>query len=208
MRSFSRWIITLFASPAGVIVLAALDSTLFFSLPFGIDAVVVILSARLHEMAWIVPILATVGSLAGAWLTFWMGRKIGEQGLDRYVSARRLKQVRKKIRENGAIALAVLDLIPPPFPFTVFVLAAGALKVNTQLFFVTLAVVRLFRFGVEAALGSFYGRGVLGWMESDLFHDLVAFFTITAIVLTTISVVKLIRSTRTSGRRSARRAPA
>jgi hypothetical protein len=38
MRSFSRWIIVLCASPAGVIVLAALDSTLFFSLPFGIDA--------------------------------------------------------------------------------------------------------------------------------------------------------------------------
>jgi hypothetical protein len=38
MRSFSHWIITLFATPLGVLVLAALDSTLFLSLPFGIDA--------------------------------------------------------------------------------------------------------------------------------------------------------------------------
>ena len=79
MRAFSRWVIGLCATPIGVVVLAALDSTLFFSLPLGIDAVVVLLSARLKELAWIVPLLATAGSLAGAWLTFWMGRKIGEK---------------------------------------------------------------------------------------------------------------------------------
>ena len=38
MRAFSRWILVLFASPIGVVALAFLDSTLFFSLPFGIDA--------------------------------------------------------------------------------------------------------------------------------------------------------------------------
>jgi len=134
MRAFSKWIIALFASPAGVVVLAALDSTLFFSLPFGIDAAVIILSAQLHRLAWVVPLLATAGSIAGAWLTFWMGRVIGEKGLDRYVAPRRLKKVRKKIRDSGAVALAILDLIPPPFPFTPFVLAAGALEVKTSIF--------------------------------------------------------------------------
>src|ERR1700676_2638878 len=114
MRTFSHWILALFASPAGVVVLAALDSTLFFSLPFGIDAAVIILAARLRTLAWVVPLLATGGSLAGAWLTFWMGAKIGEQGLERYVGPKRLKRIRAKIHSRGAIALAVLDLIPPP----------------------------------------------------------------------------------------------
>jgi len=61
MRTFSRWIIVLCASPAGVIVLAALDSTVFFSLPFGIDAAVILLAARLRNMWWIVPLIATAG---------------------------------------------------------------------------------------------------------------------------------------------------
>jgi membrane protein YqaA with SNARE-associated domain len=208
MRSFSRWAITLFASPVGVVVLAALDSTLFFSFPLGIDAVVIIVSARLHSAAWTVPLLACAGSLAGAALTFWMGRKIGEKGLDRFVDHKRLTRVRKKITESGAIALAVLDLIPPPFPFTAFVLAAGALEVRTIVFFVTLAVCRLLRFGAEAALAARYGRHILDWMESDIFHDVVAFFIFVAFALTAVSIVKLLRSTRTSGRRSARRAPA
>src|SRR4030088_1475045 len=135
MRSFSKCFIPLCATPAGVVILAALDSTLFFSLPFGIDAAVIILAARLRALAWVVPLLATGGSLAGAWLTFWMGAKIGEKGLERYVGPRRLNPTRAKIHSRGAIALAVLDLIPPPFPFTPFVLAAGALEVSTVTFF-------------------------------------------------------------------------
>jgi len=205
---FSRWIIGLFASPIGVFALAALDSTLFFSLPLGIDAAVVLLSARLKSTAWVVPLLATAGSVVGAWLTFWMGAKIGEKGLDRFVDGKRLEKVQKKIEDSGAIALAALDLIPPPFPFTAFVLAAGALEVHAALFFVTLALVRLLRFGIEAALAVTYGRRILQWMDSPIFHDIVLFFMVIAFVLTTVSIIKLVKSTRTSGRRSARRAPA
>src|SRR3984885_11952605 len=105
MRAFSHWIIIFCASPAGVIVLAALDSTLFFSLPFGIDAAVIILAARLRGFWWIVPLLATAGSIAGAALTFWTGIKIGEQGLDRWVPKKRLTRIRARVREKGAVAL-------------------------------------------------------------------------------------------------------
>src|SRR5207253_6145726 len=105
--------------------------------------------ARLHDWWFTVPLLATGGSVAGAALTFWMGVKIGERGLDRWVDERRLEKIRRRVRSSGAIALAVLDLIPPPFPFTPFVLAAGALEVDARTFFMTLVVCRLFRFGLE-----------------------------------------------------------
>jgi membrane protein YqaA with SNARE-associated domain len=197
MRALSHWIVALCASPAGVFVLAALDSTLFFSLPFGIDAAVVILGARLSGLWWIVPLLATSGSLAGAALTFWMGAKIGEQGLDRWVPARRLARVRARARRTGAVALAVLDLIPPPFPFTPFVLAAGALEVNPRTFFVTLTLCRLLRFGLEAALAATYGSRILAALDSDIFHGAVLFFTVIAIALTAFSLAHVIRATRT-----------
>ena len=208
MRSFSKWFVALCATPAGVVILAALDSTIFFTLPFGIDAAVIILAARLKSLWWTVPLLATFGSVGGAALTFWMGVKIGENGLDRYVPPKRLKKIRARIRNSGAIALAVLDLIPPPFPFTPFVLAAGALEVNASTFFVTLTVCRILRFGIEAALAATYGDGVLSWLDSDLFQDIAGFLIVVAVVLTALSIVNLIRSTRTSGRRSGRRAPA
>ena len=202
MQSLSRWIVGLFASPLGVVVLAALDSTLFFSLPFGIDAAVIILAARRHDLWWIVALLATFGSVAGASLTFWMGIKIGENGLERYVPLKRLERIRRRIRTSGAVALAALDLVPPPFPFTPFVLAAGALDVNPRTFFVTLTVCRVFRFGLEAGLAVVYGRRILGWLDSNLFHDIVIGCIVLAIVLTPASIVTIVR---TSGLRQARR---
>jgi membrane protein YqaA with SNARE-associated domain len=203
MRSLSRWTIALFATPAGVVILAGLDSTLFFSLPFGIDTVVIILAARLRELWWIVPLLATAGSLAGAALTFWMGAKAGEKSLERWVSAKRLTAIRKRIRRSGAVTLAALDLIPPPFPFTPFVLAAGALEVKPRTFFVTLAVCRLLRFGAEAALAVRFGSRILGWLDSDLFHDIVSCVIVVALVLTVMSIVRLVRTTRPAKRRHA-----
>jgi membrane protein YqaA with SNARE-associated domain len=203
MRAFSNWILTLFASPFGVVVLAALDSTLFFSLPFGIDAAVILLAARLHDTWWIVPLLATAGSVAGAALTFWMGEKIGEKGLDRWIPAHRLNRVRARVRTSGAIALAVLDLIPPPFPFTPFVLAAGALAAKRKTFFITLILCRLFRFGLEAALAYVYGPSILVWMDSDSFHGVVVVFIVVAIALTTLTLVRLARSTKPFKRRRA-----
>src|SRR5689334_11151319 len=163
VRSLTRWLVGAFASPVGLFTLAALDSSVFISLPFGIDAVLIIMAAR-RPNAWIVPLLAVGGSLTGAALTFWMGAKIGEKGLGRYVPAKRLQYVRKRVERSGAVALAALSLVPPPFPFTPFLLAAGALKVETSTFFMTLAISRLMRFGLEALLAVRYGRRILRWL--------------------------------------------
>jgi membrane protein YqaA with SNARE-associated domain len=198
MRTFSKWILGLFSSPFGVVALAFLDSTLFFSLPFGIDAAVIILAARLRTLWWMVPLLATTGSVAGAGLTFWMGVKIGEQGLECYVPPKRMKQFRRRISQRGAIALAVLVLIPPPFPFTLFVLAAGALKVKAKTFFVTLAAFRLVRFSLEAALAIIFGRRIVAWLDSDRFQGVVLVVIVLAVALTVMSLVRVVRSTRSS----------
>jgi len=203
MRGVSGWILGMFASPLGVVALAFLDSTLFFSLPFGIDAVVIIVAARQRDLWWAVPLLATAGSVAGAALTFWMGAKIGEKGLERHVPPKRLKRIQGRLKKSGAVALAVLDLIPPPFPFTPFVLAAGALKVKRRLFFIILAVTRVIRFGLEAALALVYGRRIIAWLDSDIFKDVIFGFIILAVALTALSIVRVVRATRPSGARRA-----
>jgi membrane protein DedA with SNARE-associated domain len=134
-----------------------------------------------------------------------MGVKVGEKGLDRYASPKQLDRVRKKIRESGAITLAILDLIPPPFPFTPFVLAAGALEVDPWTFFITLAGCRLARFGAETALALFYGRQIISWLNSPILNDIVIGCAVLAVLLTTVSLVKIFR---TSGRPRQRHAPA
>jgi membrane protein YqaA with SNARE-associated domain len=202
VRGFTHWLLAMFVSPVGVTVLAALDSTTFFWLPLGIDAIVVVLSARGGEAPWIVPLLATFGSVAGAWVTFWMGTKIGEKGLDRHIPDKRLKMIRRRIENSGAITLAALDLLPPPFPSTVMILAAGALEVKPVMFFTTLIACRFLRFGAEAWLAQRYGRRILVWLDSDLVRGIVTVFIVAAVVVSIVMIVRLIRTTRPQRRRA------
>lgn len=204
MRSLVTWVLATFTSPAGVFILATLDSTLFFSLPFGIDGAVIIVAARSETLAWLVPLVATAGSATGGALTFWMGAKIGEKSLDRFVPSEQLDNIRKRIKASGAVALAAVDLLPPPFPFTPVVLAAGALEVNPMLFFATLVLTRLIRFGIETVLAVHFGRRlILRWLEADIFQDAVAALVGLGIGLTTVGIVKLVRSSRRQSRRAA-----
>ena len=92
--------------------------------------------------------------------------------------------------------VAGLALIPPPFPFTPFVLASGAFGMNPWAFFGALALARAFRFGVEAGLASQYGRGILRWMRTPTFQMVVAGFIALAVIGTIVSAVVLIRSSK------------
>ena len=180
----------------GAYVLGALDATMVFFLPFGIDALVIYLSARNGMLFWIYPLLATAGSVTGAAVTYWIGHKGGELGLERLIPHGRLERFRKRVQKGGAVAMAVPALLPPPFPLTPFVLTCGALKANRWIFFPTFAAMRLIRFGSEAALARIYGRGVLRLLESDAFQRVIVGFIIVAVLGTILSAVMLWRTTR------------
>jgi len=129
-------------------------------------------------------------------VTYYIGRRVGDAGLERFISPSRLTRIRKKIRSTGAVAIAILDLVPPPFPFTAFILAAGALKVSKYRFFITLFLARLLRFGAESVLAFFYGRQIVRWFLSDTFEYIAWFLFGVAMLGTTLAVIQLIRSTR------------
>ena len=182
----------------GAVLLGALDTSMLFFLPFGIDAVVIFLSARDRDLFWLYPILATAGSAVGATLTFWIGQKAGEHGLERMLSRRRLERMRCKVRDRGAIAMALPALLPPPFPLTPFILTCGALSVDRTRFFLTFSAMRLLRFGIEAALAVRYGRGILRVLQSDGFQIVIIAFVVLALIGTAVSAVLLWRSTHAS----------
>jgi membrane protein YqaA with SNARE-associated domain len=190
-----------FASWWGVGLIAALDVSVFFFLPFGTDALVVFMAARNRELFWVYPLLATAGSVLGAGVTFWIGRRAGEAGLDRLMSRHRLERLKRRLQNKGAVALALPAILPPPFPLTPFVLSSGALDVDPVRFFSVFAAARIVRFGAEAVLARRFGTGVLSVMQSPTFQWLVAGFVVVAIVGTAVSLIAVWR--RTPGARTA-----
>ena len=195
MTSLFQSIFSFFLSWWGAFLIAVLDASMLFFLPFGVDAVVIYLSARNQDLFWLYPIMASAGSMTGAAGTYWIGKKIGEVGLERYVPERRLERMRCRVRDSGAVALAIPALLPPPFPLTPFILTCGALNVNPWRFFATFGAVRLLRYGAEALLALRYGRGILRVLQSDTFQLVVAGFVVIAVLGTIVSVVLLWRST-------------
>lgn len=196
MRTLFYSFLGYFLTPAGVLLMGVLDSSLVFFLPLGIDFVVILLAARKPELFWLYALLATMGSVIGSALTFWLGRKVGEVGLERLIKPSRLKRVQERVGQSAAVTVGALAIIPPPFPFTAFVLTSGACKVNAWTFLVTLAGVRALRFGAESGLAAYYGRGIIAWMKSPTFTVVVGIMTGMAIVGTLISAVAVYRSTK------------
>jgi membrane protein YqaA with SNARE-associated domain len=196
VRSLINSLLGYFLTPAGLLVLGALDSSLIFFLPLGIDIVVIILTARNPEMFWLYALLAAVGSIAGASFTFWLGRKVGEHGLARLVSPSRLKRIEARVGKGAVVSIAALSMIPPPFPFTAFVLTGGALRVNPWSFLSSLAIARVLRFGVEAILAARYGSRILKWMDSTAFEVTVGILIVLAAGGTIVSAIAVIRGTR------------
>lgn len=189
-------LLSYFLSWWGAFLMGVLDSSLVFFLPLGIDTLVVYLAARNEELFWLYPLLATAGSLVGAALTYWVGRKAGDAGLERLVPKRRLERLKGSVRDRGAIAFALPALLPPPFPLTPFILTCGALQVDARRFFITFGMARLARFFIEALLARLYGRGILRVMQSDGFQMVIVGLIVLAVIGTAISGVMLWRSTR------------
>jgi len=202
MRTLFNSLLSYFLTPGGLLLMGALDGSLVFYLPLGIDFVVVIMAARKPDLFWLYALLATTGSLIGAGGTFWLGRKAGEHGLRHLVSSSTLQRVERRVARSAAVPIAALGVIPPPFPFTAFVLTSGACRLNPWTFFSTLAGIRLLRFILEGALAARYGGGILAWMESGTFLAVVITLAAVAVSGTIASAVAVYFSVKREKQRA------
>jgi hypothetical protein len=113
--------------------------------------------------------------------------------------------VKSRVSHQAAVSVGALAIVPPPFPFTAFVLVSGALGGRRWAFFTTLAAARLIRFAAEAGLAALYGRRILTWMESTVFEVIVGVLIGVAVIGTIVSIVAVVRGTRGATGREARK---
>lgn len=72
-------------------------------------------------------------------------------------AGRRAAKIRLWLNRHGFVSIVVTALLPPPNPFKVFVIAAGALEMPVRTFVLGLIVARGIRFFGEAFLAVKYG---------------------------------------------------
>ncbi|MGH9412635.1 MAG: YqaA family protein [Terriglobales bacterium] len=179
----------------GLLLLGALDSS-FLALPFANDiAVIVLVSLHHGRLLWYV-LAATLGSLAGCWIMFFIGEKGGESFIRSHMSPQRFERLHAAIGKKGPVLLAMPALIPPPFPFTAFVLGAGALEVRRAPFLIMLSAMRFVRFLAEGIAAIYFGRGIVKWLNTSSFHLFVQILMGVAILASAYSVYRLVKASR------------
>ncbi|MGA7286963.1 MAG: VTT domain-containing protein, partial [Terriglobales bacterium] len=144
-KSAMRWLIHL--GGPGLILLGIADNSLI-PLPGSTDVVTILLAAHHREPWFYYTIMAIVGAVLGGYLTYRMARKGGKETLEKRFSQRKVKKVYAIFERWGFAAVAIPAILPPPFPITPMLLAAGALQYPTRKFLTALAVGRGVRFTI------------------------------------------------------------
>jgi membrane protein YqaA with SNARE-associated domain len=193
IRSAIRFFLQLGAF--GLIAMGVLDSSFLF-LPFGNDLLVVALTARNPDKFWLYAMAAAAGSLLGCTLTDFVSRKIGEAGLEKLVGRGKLEQVQQRLKKHTFWALGAAALLPPPFPFTVFLIAASAIQIARWRVLTAVGIGRLVRFVTLGLLAARFGRGILRLSQRDEVQYFVVALAVVSIVGSAVSITKWVRSSR------------
>jgi membrane protein DedA with SNARE-associated domain len=115
-------------------------------------------------------------------------------------SARRLAYVKKKVKDRAGLALAFAALMPPPFPFTLFLAASSALQYPRKKLLGVIAVSRLLRFAIVGLLAIVFGEQILRLAKTQAVQ-------IAVLTLVAVSIGGSLLSLRSWFKKSKRAAP-
>jgi membrane protein YqaA with SNARE-associated domain len=140
----------------GLFLIAFLDSSIL-TFPIINDLLLIDLSIHYPARMPYYAGMATLGSVGGCLLLYYLARKGGEAMFRKHAGPR-AGRIQAWTKRNGLVSILVTALLPPPTPFKVFVLAAGALEMPVGTFVLGLLLARGFRFFAEGLLAVKYGN--------------------------------------------------
>ncbi len=145
--------------PAGMFTLAFLDSA-FIPLPGANDAVMILLTLKRPAWMMIYATAATIGSTLGCLVLYFISRRLGQSALKRFAPEKH-ERVKALIDRYDVLSVLVASVLPPPFSFKLFVVAAGVFRLNVVRFALAIFAGRFFRFLLVGFLTLRYGEQAL-----------------------------------------------
>lgn len=150
----------------GLILLGIADNAPVASPPAGsVDVFVVLLSAHRHEWWAYYAFMATVGEVLGGYLSYRLAEKGGQETLEKKIGKPRAEKLYKQFEKRGFMTVFTGSILPPPFPFTSVLMAAGVMQYPSKKFFSALTAGRAVRFFTVAYLGKIYGMQVIAFFS-------------------------------------------
>src|SRR5213594_839020 len=152
----------------GLMLLAVCDSS-FVSLPEVNDILLMTFSISNPGGMVTYATLTTLGSLIGCALLYGVGRKGGEAFLRRTprMTDDKLVRMQNWYRRHGVLAVIIPSLLPPPTPFKIFVLSAGAFGISWPKFLTAVVIGRGIRYFSEGLLAVVYGPAAIRFVQDN-----------------------------------------
>jgi membrane protein YqaA with SNARE-associated domain len=189
-RIVRRWFFHL--GGPGLILLGLIDSSVI-PIPGSLDAMTIILAAHEKTLWTYYAVMATIGSVVGAYLTYRIARKQGEKALQAKLSPRNMKKVTQIFERWGFFSIALPALLPPPMPMVPFVIAAGAMQYSLKKFLLAMTLGRAVRYSILAYLGAVYGRKIFAVV---LAHGWTALYVMIGLAVAAGIIVLIMRVRR------------
>jgi membrane protein YqaA with SNARE-associated domain len=139
----------------GLFAVALLDST-FVPLPSSADALMLLLSTTYPRWMLVYAFMATAGSGIGCCILYLISRRAGARALNKFSESKQ-KRVKDLIDRYDMLSVLVATLLPPPFPFKLFVITAGVFRFSLIRFMIAVVAGRAFRFLLEGYFAVRYG---------------------------------------------------
>lgn len=148
----------------GMFVIAMLDSS-FLSFPQVNDLLIIIASTKNPERMPFYAGMTVAGSLIGCLALYVVARRGGEGFLRKRLKGKRVDRALGLYQKYGLLAVIVPSLLPPPVPFKLFVLMAGAAAVSPLKFSLAVVIGRSIRYFGEGYLATLYGERAADFMK-------------------------------------------
>jgi membrane protein YqaA with SNARE-associated domain len=178
----------------GLVALGIADNSIV-PLTGSMDVLTIWLAAS-HREPWpYYALMATVGAVAGGYITYAIARKGGKETLERKLSKKKAAKLVKRFERWGFGAIAVPALLPPPFPFVPFLVVAGAMQYSRRKFLGALTLGRAIRYTIVAGLGAVYGRQITNFF-SQYYEPALAVLVGLAVVGGVLSIIQYVRYRR------------
>jgi membrane protein YqaA with SNARE-associated domain len=171
----------------GLAFVAFLDSS-FLSLPEVSDLLIVFFVVRDPEHWLYYGLLTTVGSVAGCYALYELGRRGGHNFIMKRFHERHVDRALDWFKRYGLFVVIVPSILPPPTPFKIFVLLAGVADVRPISFISAVVIGRGFRYIGEAWLAYRYGDDARVFIEQNLPQVSIALALFIGIVGTAVIV--------------------
>ena len=169
MRGFVAWLqsTALALGALGLFIVGFLDSS-FLSLPEINDLLVIWMVTQHKSRMLLYASAATLGSIAGCLVLYYIGRKGGDALVRKRFSTDRVDRALTLVRRHGVLAVLIPSLLPPPAPFKIFVLLAGVAGISAARFAIAIGIGRGIRYFAEGLLAIRYGDRAMEYLQENL----------------------------------------